>query len=121
MKALVCGACADVRALPSIPPYEEWTTCRCGNVSARWVDPRAGRAEFKAKDPGNAFVMGLHNGVFGPASQGRLAMFEDFRAAHEAATDAPGYVFDKSRAACWAVIFRIGHTSDTAWAEDASD
>jgi hypothetical protein len=37
---------------------------------------------------------------------------------HEQATDAPGYVFDKSRAGCWAVVVRVGITDDAAWAAD---
>lgn len=44
-------------------------------------------------------------------------MFEDFRAAHDAATKAPNYVFDKSRANCWAVVVQMGTTSDVRWSE----
>lgn len=113
MKALACGSCADIQAL-----QWEWRTCKCGNTSARWVDPYAGTAEFRAKDRSKAFLLGLNNHLLEPALRGELGMFEDFRLVHERATDAPGYVFDKSRASCWAVIVRVGQTGDVTWAKD---
>jgi hypothetical protein len=71
-----------------------------------------------ADDRRNAYILGLHNGVLTPAINGELAMFEDFREAHERATNAPNYVFDKSRAGCWAVVVRAGQTSDVKWADE---
>jgi hypothetical protein len=113
VKAFVCGKCADVQAL-----QVEWRTCMCGNTSAHWVNPEAGTAEFRAKDRSKAFLLGLHNGMLIPALRGELARWEDFRTAHEAATDAPGYIFDRSHANCWAVVAGVGRTSDVTWAED---
>lgn len=113
MKALVCGACGDIQAL-----QVEWRTCQCGNTSAHWTDPHAGTAEFRARDRSRAFLLGLSNRLLMPALRGQLGMFQDFRAAHEAATEEPGYVFDKSRGGCWAVVVRVGQTSDVTWAED---
>lgn len=111
MKALACGACGDIRALD---PSGAWVGCRCGNVRARWLDPERGTAEFTGDYP-SAFLLGLNNRLLGPALQGGTTIFEDARKLHGAATDAPGYVFDKSKAACWAVIVRPGQTSDVTW------
>lgn len=112
----MCGSCGDFRALS--PDRGEWVTCRCGNLSGHWVDGERGIAEFKARDRPKAFVLGLNNHLLMPALRGQLGMFQDFREAHERATDAPNHVFDKSRCGCWAVIFAIGRTSDTSFVED---
>lgn len=114
MKALLCGSCGDIQAL-----QKEWRSCRCGIVSAHWTNGALGLAEFRV-DPDlrrYAFVLGLNNRLFGPALRGELGMFEDFRAAHELATDAPNHVFDKSRCGCWAVVFAVGRTNDVSWAD----
>lgn len=111
MKALVCGDCHDIRALD---PSCEWVECRCGAVRARWIDPVIGTAEFTGRYP-CAFLLGLNNQMFGPATRGATTVFEEARAFHDQATDAPGYIFDKSKAACWAVILRPGQTNDVTW------
>jgi hypothetical protein len=113
VKALLCGACGDIQAL-----QVDWRTCACGNTSARWIDPRRGTAEFRAINRRDAFLLGLNNQLLLPAMRGELGIWEDYREVHEQATDAPGYVFDKSRAGCWAVVVRVGITDDAAWAAD---
>jgi len=113
MKALVCGRCADIRAL-----QEDWVTCECGNLSGRWTNSFTGTAEFKARDKSYGYILGLNNRVLGPAIQGHLGMYQDFRLAHDEATKAPNHVFDQSRANCWAVVFKIGTTNDTKWVQD---
>lgn len=112
MKALVCAACGDIQAL-----QREWRTCTCGNTSARWIDPHMGTAEFRGEDRSKCYLLGLNNNLLIPALRGELAMWQDFRAVHEQATEAPGYVFDKKRAGCWAVLVRVGQTNDVGWAE----
>ncbi len=115
VKALVCGRCGDIQAL-----QEEWRECKCGQTAARWTDPQRGLAEFRVPADGvmnQCFVLGLNNHLLVPAMEGRLGMFQDFRHYHELATDAPNHVFDKSRAGCWAVVFRVGTTNDVTWAE----
>lgn len=113
MKALVCGRCGDIQAL-----MDEWRSCKCGNVEAHWTDGRLGLAEFRCRDYGTAFLLGLNNRVLGPALNGELGGNEEWRRAHEAATDAPGYIFDRSKKDCWAVIVRMGATADVKRAED---
>jgi hypothetical protein len=62
--------------------------------------------------------LGLHNGVLMPLFATEGLLWEDFRGWHANATAAPGYAFDRTRGACWAVPFLIGSTSDTRWAND---
>lgn len=117
VKALACGSCGDIQAL-----QEEWRACVCGKTEARWVDARKGTAEFKDPGPHDrryCFLLGLNNHLLVPALRGELAMFQDFRAAHERATHAPGYIFDREKADCWAVVVRVGQTSDVTWAGPA--
>jgi hypothetical protein len=113
MKALVCGSCGDIQAL-----QEEWRICKCGNVAARWTDPQAGRAEVHAEDRSRAFILGLNNRLLIPALRGELGMFQDFRKHHDLATVAPGYVFDKSMADCWAVLIRVGASNDVVFTDE---
>jgi hypothetical protein len=112
----MCGRCGDIRALDPEPTV--WVTCRCGNLSGHWTEPYRGICEFKALDKSRAFGLGLNNHLLMPALRGELAMHEDFRAFHELATDAPGFVFDKTKCGCWAVPFRIGATSDTSFVKE---
>lgn len=110
---MVCAHCMDIQALTT-----KWRTCSCGNTSARWVDPLTGTAEFSAVVKEYAFLLGLNNQLLGPALQGKLGMWQDFRMLHDVATNAPNHVFDKSRANCWAVIVSPGRTSDVTWSEE---
>lgn len=125
VKALACGYCGDIRALGhGEGGLRGWVSCGCGMTQARWVDPYRGTAEFKVPPlptPFRCFLLGLNNHVLEPALRGELGMHQDFREAHERATDAPNHVFDKSRAGCWAVVARVGTTSDVTWAAPDSD
>ena len=67
MKALICGACMDIRALE---PHGEWTACRCGNVKARWVDPVRGTVKVRAEERGLARILGLNNAFLLKAIEG---------------------------------------------------
>lgn len=109
MKALLCAACGDVKGFE-----EDWVSCRCGLVEAHWTDPRLGLGEMQGSYP-HAFLLGLNNAYLLPALQGRTAIFEEARKLHEEALDAEGYIFDKSKAACWAVVVKPGQTRDVKW------
>lgn len=116
MKGLACASCTDLRALPQedlIP-----VSCRCGNVTAWWIDGRRGVARFHARDRQHAFGLGLCNtyllGALSQPMEGQPN--EEWRQLHADATDAPGYLFDQSNRGCWALLFRPGQSSDTAWA-----
>ena len=63
------------------------------------------------------FGLGLNNQLLVRAVTASAQLWEDYRAWHDIATSAPGYVFDKAKAGCWAVVFRIGSTSDTRFVE----
>jgi hypothetical protein len=84
------------------------------------VDGSRGVAEYQAHDREAAFGVGFNNRFLLAALQGETQMHEDARRLHDLATDALGYVFDKSRAGCWVVVFKPGATSDTSWAEEQS-
>lgn len=113
MKALACGLCADIRALH--PANGKWTSCRCGNVEATWEDGAQGRAVFRALEREAAFCIGFNNQFLGPSLEGLVTTHELRRKLHDAATSAPNHVFDKERAGCWAVVFRVGETNDVRW------
>lgn len=118
MKGLACGSCMDLRALPqgNLNPV----SCRCGNVTAWWTDGKRGIARFVARSKQYAFGLGLNNTyLLGALSQPMESRPNDeWRKLHADACDAPGYLFDASNRGCWALIFRPGATSDTAWATD---
>lgn len=123
MKALLCGLCIDIRALdPSGAP----TSCRCGNMQARWLDPQRGTVRVRAKDRSAARILGMNNAFLLKAIDGfhHLEMveaggqWEAWRKLHVQSTDAKGYIFDKDKRACWACVVKIGETGDIAWEEE---
>lgn len=107
MKGLACARCMDLRALPATDLMQAW-----------WVDGRRGIARFHASDQSTAFALGLCNTYLVAA----MTLPHDkmtnvaWRNLHDDAIDADGYLFDKSNRACWALLFRPGTSSDTAWA-----
>lgn len=107
----------EIRTLPNVEAAGETIECRCGNLRGRWVDPQRGIAEFAARNRALGFGIGFNNQFLVPALQGETAMHADARRLHDIATTAPGYVFDKVRAGCWAIVFKPGSTSDTAWVD----
>jgi hypothetical protein len=123
MKALVCTNCIDIRALE---PTGQWTSCRCGTVEARWLDPQKGTVRVRAKDQSKARILGLNNsyligGCKGPTHMEMVAaggQWEWWRNLHTEATNAPGYIFDKDKRACWATIVKVGETNDITWEPD---
>lgn len=118
MKAVIC-ANGGIGVHIHTPGTGIWQVCQCGCTGARWEDPEAGRLIVACRgDRGRVFGLGLNNQLLLPAITASGQMWQDYRRWHDAATDAPGYVFDKAKAGCWAVVFRIGSTSDTRWATD---
>lgn len=115
MKAIVCFRSGTVH-IHSFTT--EWTPCLCGNVKARWLDPHRGTVAVAARNRDSVRLLGLSNRLLMPALQTHGQSWEDFRGWHDGATVAPDHVFDRSRANCWAVVARIGSTSDTRWAAD---
>lgn len=116
MKAIICyGGNAGTVHITSFG--RTWTSCQCGNVRARWLDERAGTMVADAGDKAKVRLLGMDNRMLIPMMAGVGAQtWENSRLLHDIATNAPGYIFDKARAGCWAVIALIGSTSDTRWA-----
>lgn len=117
MKAVICTTIGSAHI--HTPGTGKWEVCQCGATGAKWDDPEAGKLAVAARNRGRVAGLGLSNALLGPALTLPGQAWEDYRHWHDAATDAPGYVFDKSRAGCWAVVFRIGSTSDTRFVEGA--
>lgn len=117
MKALVCTACMDIRGLPNSGDVTRWVACSCSNARARWREPSRGTVDVQAQMPEYVRILGLNNQMLTPALRAERLTHEQRRALHDLATDAPDHVFDKSRACCWAVVFRVGETSDTQFVE----
>jgi len=117
VKAVICAIREGVHI--HTPGVGKWEICQCGQTGAKWEDPQAGRLIVACRsDRGAVRVLGLNNQYLLPAVT-TAGHWEEHRQLHDAATDAPGYVFDKSRAGCWAVVFRVGSTGDTRWATEA--
>jgi hypothetical protein len=92
--------------------------CRCGNTEARWLDPQAGTVRVRAKDRSLARILGINNRFLLKAIEGSIGDdWTAWRKLHEEATDAKGYIFDKTFRACWACILRVGETGDIKWEE----
>jgi len=124
VKAVICTASGGVHI--HTPGVGKWETCQCGNAGAKWEDPEAGKLIVAAGARSQVSVLGLHNQLLRtvlalPVSPSMPLgqLWEEYRHLHDAVTDAPGYVFDKSRAGCWAVALPVGSTSDIRWATDA--
>ncbi len=125
MKALLCGKCFDVRALD---PHGGWTSCHCGNMSARWLDPQAGTVKVKARIRSVARIIGMNNSFLRKAIYGfdhqemveAGGQWEAWRKLHEECTHAPGYIFDESKRACWACIVQVNETRDISWEDEAA-
>lgn len=111
MKALLCLSCYDIRGLP---PDRTPATCRCGNVTARWENPLTGTVRVQARDRATARILGLNNRMLTSGAR----TDEEWKVAHWAATQAPGFVFDQAHRNCWAAILRVGETADVDWEEE---
>jgi len=118
VKAVICTISGGVHI--HTPGVGKWQVCQCGQTGAKWEDPEAGKLVVACRSRRDqVFGLGLNNQLLLPAVTGRVHSWPSFRDRHAVATNAPGYVFDKTKAGCWAVVFRIGSTSDTRWATEA--
>jgi hypothetical protein len=117
VKAIICF---DSGAIHIHSFSSEWTACACGNVKARWIDANAGTVAVAARNRSTVRLLGLNNHYLIPAIEpgGRSLAWDEYRALHDKAIEAPGYVFDKEKIACWAAVVKIGRSNDVRWATD---
>lgn len=117
MKAIICA----IGPMHIYSFGHEWTKCPCGQSAARWLDSKRGTMQAAVKyqqDRPFVKLLGLNNQLLGPMVSARGQSWEFFRELHQIATRAPDYIFDESRAGCWAVVALIGTTSDSSWVDD---
>lgn len=112
VKAIVCGKCADIRALRSSGPV----TCECGNVTGWWIDPNRGIARVYATDRSLAKIMGVHNGLVRAAFSAYDFSAQRWQDIHKALCEvADGFLFKDRN--CPVVIVAIGMSNDVTWAD----
>jgi hypothetical protein len=117
MKAIICFETGQVH-IHSFS--EQWTACTCGNVKAKWLDPNAGTVIVAARNKTTVRLLGLNNAYLIPAinPSGESLSWEEYQKLHLNAVEAPGYLFDKDKIACWAAVVKIGRSNDVRWATD---
>lgn len=81
-------------------------------MAARWADELTGTVEVLAQNKSAVRFIGLHNKVLAATILTDIVSNDAWQELHDVATNAPGYVFDKSRRNCWAAVLRMAETSD---------
>jgi hypothetical protein len=116
MKGLACGKCWDIRALSQ--ENLEPVFCRCGNTGGWWLDGRNGVARYTADATAYAWGVGFNNSFLRIIAEsfGDMGTDEEWRMLHDVATEAPSYLFDKSRRSCWVILFKPGKVASVEWA-----
>lgn len=121
MKIAYCVRCGDF-----VTPRRDWETnrawrwCACDQMGVRWRDGNRGLLQVTSVyGPPRVRVLGLNNGFLLPAVDGLIGGSgedpdEDWRVFHDlVAEQTPaGYLFSERHRECWAVLIRIGETSD---------
>lgn len=113
MKAVICAEHGNIH-ITSFGTL--WTSCECGNVRVKWLDPEAGTVVVAARVKERVRMLGLNNRYLISALRNPTMSWENYQDAHSISTDAPGFIFDKTKAGCWAVVMEVGRTSDVRWA-----
>lgn len=111
-KALYCGMCGSIASFRRSGAI---TACECWLTVGWWVDARKGIAKLHG-DRTYSRILGIHNGYLRDASLAHTDM--ESREAVDRATDAPMYLFDKSRRNSPIVVITPGESNDTSWATD---
>lgn len=114
MKLVFCLKCCDIR---SPNKDESYTVCNCGNVIFRWSDPERGILKLKARDRNLVRVIGLNNQML--LADINVKFNDDgWKEIHQkSCEESTGYLFHKDKRNCWAVVIRVGQSSDVMWEE----
>ena len=122
MKAIIC---IQTNSVEIYTFGTAWTSCPCGNVKAKWLDPMAGTVAVAARNRDNVRLLGMNNNYLIPAIRQESVhrgvsglTWEEYRDLHEIAVNAPNFLFDKERICCWAAVVKIGRSNDVRWATD---
>jgi len=114
-KAVICVPCGQI--VGPISRWEEnrdWNWCAdpCHHTGVRWRDGYKGLLEVTSFHGAlDLRVIGLHNGFLQSVTSIPMT-HAGHRGEHERATHAPGYLFDRSKRDCWAVVVRVGESND---------
>lgn len=129
-KAAMCTTCRQVIG-PRTTGQDQWQWCAepCLHTAVRWRDSFRGLLEVTSlHGPEGVIIIGLHNGFLAALPAFKTGTpAEKWREHHDFVTNAPGYLFDKSKRDCWAVVVRPGESNDTffmpyqeAWSQRGS-
>jgi hypothetical protein len=113
MKAIICHADCEVRIFTF---GTEWTACPCGKTKAKWLDACKGTVVVASECPERVRLLGMNNDYLIAAIRAENISWEIYQKMHEQASDAPGYLFNKDKCACWAVVCEVGRSNDVRWA-----
>jgi len=120
MKVMFCLECGDIRAMDRAGG---WSSCLCGNITARWRNPRQGTVDVKrSSNPKTTRFIGLDNKfLFSDLTIKGGGTNENWRDLHKSVTSlAHGYVFHETVRNCWACIIPVGVTNDIDWFDESN-
>lgn len=120
-KAAICITCADI-----VSPYRDWGNgrwrwCQCDEMGVRWRDGARGMLEVTAlHGPDHLRVLGINNAFLAlavtanPGSPAGTRIGEQWRALHKFTCEQvePHYLFHATNRDCWALVVRVGESSD---------
>jgi hypothetical protein len=117
MKAILCGACSDIRALNRDNPV----SCHCGKVQGWWVNSTLGVAKVYA-EPHNRYyarIIGIHNIFLKTAFVENTPLTDAIwkEMTRWICDNSDGYLFNKDRRDCPIVIIAIGQSNDVTWSQ----
>lgn len=96
------------------------TQCKCGNMTARWLDPQRGTVRVKALDKSAVRFIGLNNSFLSQTLFAPDMTHHEWRDLHAiTCNQASGYLFHEGHRNCWAVLIKVGDSNDIAWEEES--
>jgi hypothetical protein len=123
VKVALCVTCTDfVTPLRTWQTDRSWRWCQCRETAVRWRDGARGLLEVTSlHGPASVRVLGLSNlflqqAVTKPQVRDGLS-FPQWRELHDTSAQAvePHYLFHVDKRACWALVVRVGESSDVTF------
>ncbi len=123
MKVALCVHCTDfITPLNTWRTDRSWRWCQCRHTGVRWRDGARGLLEVTSLHGHDGVrVIGLNNmfltlAVAEPPKYDGLP-FEKWRELHTECSRQvePGYLFHEDKRGCWALVVRVGESSDVTF------